>query len=80
MILHAAAGRLSPAHVAALVAHPEAVCSAPAADALTANDRERFGVETIAGPTVAMVEGDEVDWQLAARRRRALRIPENARS
>ena len=30
-MLHDAAGRLSPVHVAALVAHPEAVCSALAA-------------------------------------------------
>ena len=37
-MLHDAAGRLSPAHVAALVAQPEAVRSASAADALTAGD------------------------------------------
>ena len=32
-MLHDAAGRLSAAHVAALVAHPDAVCSALAAAA-----------------------------------------------
>ena len=50
-MLHDAAGRLSPAHVAALVAHPEAVRSAlAAADALTAGDGERRSeVETTAG-------------------------------
>ena len=66
-----AAGRLSAAHVAALVAHPEALCSAlAAADALTANGRERrSGVETIAGPALSTVDGDEADRRLAARTR-----------
>ena len=71
-MLHDAAGRLSAAHVAALVAHPEALCSAlaAAADALTANDRERrSGVETIAGPALSTVDGDEADRRLAARTR-----------
>ena len=40
-VLHEAAGHLSPAHVAALVAHPDAVRSAlaVAADVLTLDDR-----------------------------------------
>ena len=69
-MLHDAAGRLSAAHVAALVAHPEAVRSAlaAAADALTANDRERRSeVETIAGPAVSTFDNDEKDRRLAAR-------------
>ena len=67
-MLHDAAGRLSPAHVAALVAHPEAVCSAlAAADALTASDRERSGVKTIAGAALAAVDAAEADGRLAAR-------------
>ena len=68
-MLHDAAGRLSAAHVAALVAHPEAVCSAlaAAADALTARDRERSGADTIAGPVSATVDADEADRRLAAR-------------
>ena len=71
-MLHDAAGRLSAAHVAALVAHPEAVRSAlaAAADALTANDRERGSdVETIAGAALPTVDGDEADRRLAARSR-----------
>lgn len=71
-MLHDAAGRLSPAHVAALVAHPEAVRSAlaAAADALTATDRERrSGVETIAGPSVPAADAAEADRRLAARSR-----------
>ena len=48
-VLHEAAGRLSPAHVAVLVAHPEAVHSAlaVAADVLRTDDASR--AETIAG-------------------------------
>ena len=70
-VLHAAAGRLSAAHVAALVAHPEAVCSAlaAAADALTAKDRERSRVDTIAGPASTTVDAGEVERRLAARMR-----------
>ena len=69
-MLHDAAGRLSAAHVAALVAHPEAVCSAlvAAADALTAGERGS-GVETIAGPALSTVDADEADRRLAARTR-----------
>ena len=70
-VLHAAAGRLSAAHVAALVAHPEAVCSAlaAAADALTAKGRERSRVDTIAGPGSTPVDADEAERRLAARTR-----------
>ena len=70
-MLHDAARRLSVAHVAALVAHPEAVCSAlvAAADALTARDRERSGVDTIAGPASRTVDADEAERRLAARTR-----------
>lgn len=70
-MLHDAAGRLSPERVAALVAHPEAVRSAlaAAADALTANDLERSGVETIAGPASATVEAGEAERRLAVRTR-----------
>ena len=70
-MLHDAAERLSAAHVAALVAHPEVVCSAlaAAADALTAKDRERSGVDTIAGPASMTVDADEADRRLAARTR-----------
>ena len=70
-MLHDAAGRLSAAHVAALVAHPEAVCSAlaAAADALAAIDRERSGVDTILGPASTTVDADEAERRLAARTR-----------
>ncbi|MYK60163.1 MAG: hypothetical protein F4027_16730 [Rhodospirillaceae bacterium] len=69
-MLHAAAGRLSAANVAALIAHPDAVCSAlAAADALTAIDQERSTVDTIAGPASTTVDADEADRQLASRTR-----------
>ena len=69
-MLHDAAGRLSPAHVAALVAQPEAVRSASAADALTAGDGERRSeVETIAGPVLPTVDATEADRRLSARAR-----------
>ena len=64
--------RLSPAHVAALVAHPEAVCSAlaAAADALTAAERERrSGIETITGPALPAVDAAEAQRRIAARTR-----------
>ena len=69
-VLQDAAERLSAAHVAALVAHPEAVCSAlaAAADALTAGERGS-GVETIVGPALSTVDADEADGRLAARTR-----------
>ena len=68
VMLHDAAGRLSAMHVAALVAHPEAVRSAlTAADALTANDREGWSeVERIEGPVSSPVDGDAADRRLAA--------------
>ena len=71
-MLHDAAGRLSPAHVSALVAHPEAVRSAlaAAADALTASEPERQGgVETIAGPVLPTVDATEAERWLSARAR-----------
>ena len=70
-MLHDAAGRLSPTHVAALVAHPEAVRSAlAAADALTAGDGERRSeVETIAGHVLPTVDATEADRRLSARAR-----------
>ena len=71
-MLHDAAGRLGPAHVAALVAHPEAVRSAlaAAADALTAGDGERRSeVETIAGAVLPTVDATEADRRLSARAR-----------
>ena len=72
-MLHEDAVRLRPAHMAALVAHPEAVCLPLAAvDALTASERERSGVETIAGAALAAVEADEADRRLAARRGEAV--------
>ena len=48
-VLHEAAGGLSPTHVAALAAHPDAVCTAlaVAASALTMDDSGRPAVETI---------------------------------
>ena len=71
-MLHDAAERLTPAHVAALVAHPEAVRSvlAAAADALTAGDGERRSeVEMIAGPVLPTVDATEADRRLSARMR-----------
>ena len=67
-MLHDAAGRLSPAHVAALVAHPEAVRSAlaAAADALTVDDGERRSeVERIAGPVLPTVDAAEAERRLS---------------
>ena len=67
-MLHDAAERLSPAHVAALVAHPEAVRSAlaAAADALTESDGV-LAVETVAGPAPSIIDGSEADRRMAAR-------------
>ena len=71
-VLHEAAGRLSPAHVAALVAHPDAVRSAlaVAADVLTMEGAGRAEVETIAGAEPRLVDGDEAARRLAARTRK----------
>ena len=70
-ILHEAAGHLSPAHVAALVAHPDAVCSAlaVAADALTREDGARAGVETIMGAEPVRIGAGEAAKRMAARTR-----------
>lgn len=71
-MLHDAAGRLSPAHVAALVAHPEAVRSAlaAAADVLTAGaSGGRAGVETIAGRALSTTDIGETEGWLTARAR-----------
>ena len=75
-MLHEAAGCLSPAHVAALIAHPDAVRSAlaVAADVLSVEDasrREGTGpaTETIAGAEPDRVDAGEVERRLAARTR-----------
>ena len=79
-ILHEAAGRLSPAHVAALVAHPDALRSAlaVAADALSVDDAgprvgTRPGIETIAGAEPDRVDAGEADRRLTARTREGSR-------
>ena len=71
-VLHEAAGCLSPAHVAALVAHPDAVRSAlaVAADVLTLDDVVRAEIETIAGAEPRRVQAGEVAGRLAARTRK----------
>ncbi len=71
-MLHDAAGRLSAAHVAALVAHPDAVRSAlaAAADALSTGDGERrSAVETIEGGEPVLVGEEEAELRVAARAR-----------
>ena len=71
-MLHDAAGRLSSAHVATLVAHPDAVRAAlaAAADALSMSDREReSAVETIKGGAPLLVGAEESERRLAARAR-----------
>ena len=70
-VLHEAAGRLSPAHVEALVAHPDAVRSAlaVAADVLTLDDAGRRELETIGGDEPRRVDTEEVDRRLGARTR-----------
>ena len=68
-VLHDAAGRLSPMHVAALVAHPEAVRSAlaAAADALSTGGREqRASGEAIEGSVPLPVDTEEANRRLAA--------------
>ena len=79
-ILHEAAARLSPAHVAALVAHPDALRSAlaVAADALSVDDAgpragTRLGIETIAGAEPDRVDAGEADRRLTARTREGSR-------
>ena len=70
-VLHEAAGRLSPAHVAALIAHPDAVRSAlaVAADALTLDDARGPALETIAGAEPVRVGAEEAAGRLAGRTR-----------
>ena len=71
-MLQDVARRLSPAHVAALIAHPEAVRSAlaAAADALAAAEREhRSGIETISGPALPAVDAAEAQRRISARTR-----------
>ena len=73
-VLDEAAGRLSSAHVAALVAHPDAVRSAlaVAADALSMDDagrRDATAVETIAGAEPRRVGAGETATRLSGRTR-----------
>ena len=70
-VLHEAAGRLSPAHVEALVAHPDAVRSAlaVAADVLTLDDAGRRELETIGGAEPRRVDAEDAAGRLAARTR-----------
>ncbi len=70
-VLHDAAGRLSPARVAALVAHPDAVRSAlaVAADVLAMDDEARPGIETVAGAEPVLVEAKESARRMAERTR-----------
>ena len=70
-VLHEAAGCLSPAHVAALLAHPDAVRSAlaVAADVLTLDDEGRPAVETIAGAEPRRVDAEKAAGRLTARTR-----------
>ena len=70
-VLHEAAGSLSPAHVTALVAHPDAVRSAlaVAADVLTLDDAGRLLPETIGGAEPRRVDAEEAAGRLAARTR-----------
>ena len=67
-VLHEAAGCLSPAHVAALVAHPDAVRSAlaVAADVLAMDDAGRTEIDTITGAEPHLVD-DGVDRVMAER-------------
>ena len=68
-VLQETAGRLSPAHVAALVAHPNAVRSAlaAAADVLTTEDAGRPAVETIAGAEPVLAGAEEAAGRMAER-------------
>ena len=70
-VLHEAAGRLSRAHVAALVAHPDAVCSAlaVAADVLTMDEPVRQEVETIGRAEPVRVGAEEAAVRMAERTR-----------
>ena len=70
-VLHEAAGRLSPAHVAALIAHPDAVRSAlaVAADVLTPDDGVGAGIETVGGAGPVLVGAGEAAGRLTERAR-----------
>ena len=70
-VLHDAAGRLSPAHVAALVAHPDAVRSAlaAAADVLTLDDEAQSGVEVVGGAEPLRVGAEEAAGRMEERSR-----------
>ncbi len=71
-MLQDVARRLSPAHVAALVAHPEAVRSVltAAADALAVAEREhRSWIETISGPALPAIDAAEAQRRVSARTR-----------
>lgn len=70
-VLHEAAGRLSQAHVAALVAHPDAVCSAlaVAADVLTMDNPVQPEVETIGSAEPIRVGAEEAVVRMAERTR-----------
>ena len=71
-VLQDAAGRLSPTHVAALLAHPDAVRAALAAvaDALSMGDREReTSVKIIRGAAPLLVDAEGSDQRLEARAR-----------
>ena len=70
-VLHEAAGRLTPAHVAALIAHPDAVRSAlaVAADVLTLDYEAGFGVKVISGAEPLRVGAEEAAGRMAERTR-----------
>ncbi len=75
-MLHDVAERLSPMHVAVLVAYPHVVRSAlaAAADALAASDREwRLEVATLAGGASSVIEASEASRRLALRTREGAR-------
>ena len=84
VVLHEAAGRLSPGHVAALVAHPDAVRSALAVAAvvLTVNDKGGSGFETIAGAEPVRAGDEEAARRMAERSRegRARNVAELGRT
>ena len=66
-VLHEAAGCLSPAHVAALVAHPHAVRSAlaVAADVLTMDRAGRSEAEAIAGAEPVLASAEDAAGRMA---------------
>ena len=71
-VLHEAAGGLSPAHVAALAAHPDAVCTAlaVAASALTMDDSGRPAVETIGSAAPHRIGAAKAGGRMSERTRR----------